>query len=94
MYPDVEIQDIKVRSFLTLLCPMTQIYYVLNPKSEYFDPYDNFSESSVKRTVDKKFCLETLNVVENSVNDYDWDKIDSFRNSISYRDKCSYLNMP
>lgn len=64
---------------------MTHDYFVLDPKSGYFDP--------VVRFVDK-FSLETLGVVEDPVSGYDWDKIASFNNSISYRDNCYYVDLP
>ena len=63
------------------LCPLTHDYFVLNPKSDYFDPFDSFAESSVERAVDKLFSLETLGIVEDSVSDYD-------------RDNYCYVNLP
>ena len=56
-------------------CPLTPVYFVLDPKSDYFDPFDCFTESFVERAVDKFFSLETLYIVEDSVGDYDRDKI-------------------
>ena len=72
-------------------CPVTHVYFVLDQKSDYFDPFDNFTESSVERAVDKLFSFETLGIV---VNDYDRDKITSFCNSISYRDDYCHVNLP
>ena len=57
---------------------------MLDPKSDYFDLFDSFTESSLERSVDKIFSLETLGIIEDSVSDYDRDKIASFRNSISF----------
>ena len=30
-------------------CLMTHVYFVLDPNSDYFDPFDSFTESSVER---------------------------------------------
>ena len=75
-------------------CPVTHVYFVLDSKSDHFDPFDSFIESYVERAVDKVFSLENLGIVEDSVSDYDRDKIASFRNSMSYRDNCNYVNLP
>ena len=64
--------------------PVTHIYFVLEHKSKY--PLDCFAESSVERTVEKIFSLETMGNKEDSVNDYDCYKIDSFRSSITFRE--------
>ena len=39
--------------------PVTHAYFVLDPKSDYLDSFDSFTESSVERAVDKLFSLET-----------------------------------
>ena len=75
-------------------CPVIHVYFVLDPKSDSFDPFNSFTESFVERAVDKLFSFETLGIVEDSVSDYDRDKIVSFRNSISYKDKFYYVNLP
>ena len=71
---------------------MTHVYFVLDPKSDYSNPFNSFTESSVERAVDTLISLETLDIVEDSVGYYDRDKIPSFRNSISYRDNCYDVN--
>ena len=71
--------------------PVTHIYFMLEPKSKYLDPLDSFAESSVERIVEKSFSLETIGIKENSVNDYDCDKIDSFRSSITFRERCYFV---
>ena len=48
-------------------CPVTHVYFVLDPKSDCIDPFDSFTESSEERAVDKLFSLETLGIVENTV---------------------------
>ena len=63
-------------------CIVTNIYLMLEPKSKYLDPLDCFVESTVERTAEKIFSLETMGIKENSVSDYDHNKIDSFHSSI------------
>ena len=75
-------------------CPVTHIYFVLEPKSKYQDPLDCFAESSRERTIEKIFNLEIKGIKEDSVRDYDRDKIDSFTNSITFRDGCYFVNLP
>ena len=43
------------------------LYFVLEPKSKYQGLLDCFTESSVERTVEKIFNLETMGIRENSV---------------------------
>ena len=54
--------------------PVTHVYYMLDPKSKYLDPYECFAESSVYRSVDKLFSLETLGIENDYVSDYDREK--------------------
>ena len=54
--------------------PVTHVYFVLGPKSRYLDPLDNFAESSVERTVENIFSLETMGTKEELVSDYDRDR--------------------
>lgn len=75
-------------------CPVTHVYYVLEPRSEYFDPVDSFCDSLVERKIEKLFDLESLGISENTFSDYDRDKLRDFQNSISYRDKCYFIDMP
>ena len=67
-------------------CPVTHDHFELDPKSDYFDPFDSFTKSSVERPVDKLYSSETLGIVGDSVSDYHWDKIASFCSSISHKD--------
>ena len=41
-------------------CPVTHIYFVLESKFKYQDSLDCFVESSVERTIEKVFSLETM----------------------------------
>ena len=43
---------------------MIHVYFVLDPKFNYFDPFDIFTESSVERVVDKLVSLEALGIVD------------------------------
>ena len=71
-------------------CPVTHIYFVLEPKSRYLDDLYCLSESSVE----KIFSLETMGIKGNSVSDYDCVKIDSFRSSITFREGCYFIDLP
>lgn len=75
-------------------CPVTNFYFVVDLKYDYFNPLDSFCESSIERSVDKHFSFETLGIVEDSVSDYDRDKKNLFSNSILYRDNCYYVDLP
>ena len=60
---------------------------VLSSKSDYLDPCQSFEEASVERKLDMMFSLESLGLrEENPISNYDMAKIDSFRDSIVYRD--------
>lgn len=67
---------------------------MLEPQSKYLDPLECFAESSVERTVEKIFSLETVGILEDSVSDYDRVKIDAFRSSITFRDGCYFVDLP
>ena len=72
---------------------MIHVYFVLDPKSDYFDSFDSFTESSVERAVDKLFSLQILGIVVDSVNDYDQDK-NSFFFTILSRTECLIVFLP
>ena len=42
-------------------CPVTHMYFVLEPKSKYLNLLVCFAESSMERTVEKIFSLKTNN---------------------------------
>ena len=75
-------------------CPVTHIYFVLEPKSKYLDPFDCFEGFFVERTVEKIFSLETVGIKENSVSDNDRDKINSFRSSLTFREGYYFVDLP
>lgn len=75
-------------------CNITRVYFVLDSKSEYVDPWNGFEESSVDRTVYKLYSLETMGIVENEFSDYDKKKIEAFRSSISFVDNCYHISLP
>ena len=64
---------------------------MLEPKSKYLDPLDCFAESFVERIIEKVFSLETMGIKEDSVNDYDRNKIYSFRSSIIFWEECYFI---
>lgn len=39
-------------------CSVTHVYYVLEPRFEYFDPVESFSDSLVERKIEKLFDLD------------------------------------
>ena len=86
----VDLQIRGTNSFLVISqysdCPVTRIYFVLEPKSKHLDPFDCFAEFSVERTVEKIFSLEIMGIKEDSVSDYDRDNIDYYRSSITFRE--------
>lgn len=73
--------------------PCDSCLFCTGPEIWLLRSFGQFGESSVVRSVDKLFSLETLGVVEDPVSDYDWDKIALFSNSISYRDNCYYADL-
>ena len=75
-------------------CPVTHIYFVLKPKSKYLDLLDCIAESSLERTVEKIFSLETMRIKEDSISDYVRDKIDSSRRSNTFREGCYFVDLP
>ena len=48
----------------------------------------------MERTVEKIFSLETMEIKEDSVTDYDLDKIDSFHCSITFRERYYFVDLP
>ena len=75
-------------------CPVTHVNFVLSPKSDYLDPCQSFEEASAERKQDMMFSLESLGLrEENPISNYDRAKIDSFRDSIVYRDKSYYVEL-
>ena len=74
--------------------PVTHMYFMLESKSKYLDSLDCFAKSSVERTVEKIFSLETMEIKEDSVSDYDRNKIDSFRSSKTFREECYFVDLP
>ena len=75
-------------------CPVTHRYSVLERKSKYLDPLDCFAGSSVERTVERFFNLEIAGIKEDSVSDYDRDKIDSFPSFMTFIDGCYFVDLP
>ena len=66
---------------------------MLEPKSKYLNPLDCFTESSMERTVEKIFSLETMEIKEDSVSDYDHNKIGYFHSSITFREGCYFVDL-
>ena len=78
-----------VNNFNTLVskykCPSTFVNFVLEPKLSYDDPFESFFDDSlVERRVDKMLSCDSLGIEdnENSISDYDSEKIEKFKNSI------------
>ena len=46
----------------------------------------------MERTVEKISSLETMESKEESVSDYNRDKIDSFRSSITFKEVCYFVD--
>ena len=91
LYPS-QIETIKssqaFNNFNTILtkhkCPSTFVNFVLEPKHSYEDPFESFfDESLVERRIDKMLSCDSLGIDENdSVSDYDAEKISEFKESI------------
>ncbi len=81
-------------SLSILIAQLLTNYLILEPKSKYLDFFDCFAEFSIERSVTKIFSLETVGIKEDLISDYVCFKIDSFRCTITSRDRCYFVDLP
>ena len=63
----------------------TQVNSVLNPKPYYADLLEIvFEDQAVERNLDCMFFLEAVGITENTLSSDDYQKIQEFKNSISF----------
>ena len=72
----------------------TQGNFALNPKPDYVDPVESvFEDPVVKRNLDRIFSLEAVGITENTLSAYDYQKIQEFKNPISFQGGSYYINI-
>ena len=59
------------------------------------DPLESvFEDQGIKRNLDRMFSLEAVGITENTLSSYDYQKIQEFKNFISFQDGSHYINIP
>ena len=88
------IPECSFRAFDTEPSLHTQVNFVLNPKPHYADPLESvFEDPVVERNIDRMFSFEAVGITENNLNSYVYQKIQEFKNSISFQGISYYINM-
>ena len=75
--------------------PPTRVNFVLKPKPFYVDPLKSvFEDPAIERNLHRMFSREAVEITENTLSSYDYQKIQEFKNSISFQDGFHYINIP
>ena len=73
----------------------TQMNFVLNLKSYYADSLESvFEDLAVEKNIDRMFYVEAVWITKNTLSSYDYQKIQEFKNSISFQDRSYNINIP